>query len=760
MSLCVPPKDGDWTGVRKGFRQISRALEDYSFYGLTASRLLSTNTLGKPSTVSDLTTWIGGTTNRVTVADDGDGTITLSGPQDIHTGASPTWAGATLSGLTASRLVASDASKGLVSSDLIGWVGTGSADRLSVVDDADGTITLDLGANTQTLLDSFNGIFLETIDFTISESGGTVTGSLEQDGTGDLTQRFSDGYSTLDCTPAKTIDLTAYVGTDAVPKEVFVYILQSGKTTLVASNTDWPATEHIKIANLVLKSAATTGTDGGAIANRNWNDHTQGTNSQGHITHIEQRLRQNHAAYESGVALTLKDSTGATMSTTDSSTAIELVTSEGSVYQLHKQTFPATDMYATAADDAHVVNQPTDEGGGYETTVDLVTDVTHYVDGSAAGVAIGSNKFFNLVIWGVQNKSGEVSHIMINLPTGVYNTEADAIADSDGTSVFDIPNAFKGLGFLIARLTFKLIAGPQWTYIAIEDLRGKFPGVSAGIGVSTTDHGLLSGLADDDHTQYLLADGMRALAGAWDLGGYDLTNGGVLFLTEQAAAEADVAGKGQIWVKTATPNTLWFTNDAGTDVQLGVGGVDVKCAVDSAATGDYLGAASSDGILRTGSKLSYTDGGNYVTIDSVLGRKFSAYQATADVQAIATGTYTKLLFPSEAWDVGGEFASSRFTPTSAGYYRASMGVTLLSMADGNYIEAGIYKNTIFNAEIARNAITMGAAQSFAINATRVFYLNGTTDYLECYVFHNYGSNRNTQGNDTYKSTFFDAEREG
>jgi len=48
---------------------------------------------------------------------------------------------------------------------------------------------------------------------------------------------------------------------------------------------------------------------------------------------------------------------------------------------------------------------------------------------------------------------------------------------------------------------------------------------------------------------------------------------GTLSLLEQAEANApDVDGYGQIWVKTATPNELWFTNDAGTDVQLGVGG--------------------------------------------------------------------------------------------------------------------------------------------------------------------------------------------
>jgi hypothetical protein len=45
-----------------------------------------------------------------------------------------------------------------------------------------------------------------------------------------------------------------------------------------------------------------------------------------------------------------------------------------------------------------------------------------------------------------------------------------------------------------------------------------------------------------------------------------------LYIAEQAAASDDVAGYGQIWVQNDTPNTLWFTDDAGNDYQLGVGG--------------------------------------------------------------------------------------------------------------------------------------------------------------------------------------------
>lgn len=59
---------------------------------------------------------------------------------------------------------------------------------------------------------------------------------------------------------------------------------------------------------------------------------------------------------------------------------------------------------------------------------------------------------------------------------------------------------------------------------------------------------------------------------------------GSLFFSEQTSAVASIPGMGQLWVKSgqtsamayipglSTSNTLWFTNDAGTDVQLGVGG--------------------------------------------------------------------------------------------------------------------------------------------------------------------------------------------
>ena len=46
------------------------------------------------------------------------------------------------------------------------------------------------------------------------------------------------------------------------------------------------------------------------------------------------------------------------------------------------------------------------------------------------------------------------------------------------------------------------------------------------------------------------------------------TQEGSISIKEKASAIADTAAYGQIWVKTATPNELYFTTDAGDDIQL------------------------------------------------------------------------------------------------------------------------------------------------------------------------------------------------
>ncbi|MBI2068574.1 MAG: hypothetical protein HYT67_00490 [Candidatus Yanofskybacteria bacterium] len=80
--------------ITKGLRVTGNITND----ALSASRLVFSNGSKVLSSVSTLTGWIAGTSNQITVTDDLDGSVTLSLPQNIHTGASPTFAGLTLTG--------------------------------------------------------------------------------------------------------------------------------------------------------------------------------------------------------------------------------------------------------------------------------------------------------------------------------------------------------------------------------------------------------------------------------------------------------------------------------------------------------------------------------------------------------------------------------------------------------------------------------------------------------------------------------------
>lgn len=66
---------------------------------LTAERLVSTSA-SKALESTDAVSWIGGTSNQISVADDGDGTVTLSTPQDINIGADVEFNSITLAGST------------------------------------------------------------------------------------------------------------------------------------------------------------------------------------------------------------------------------------------------------------------------------------------------------------------------------------------------------------------------------------------------------------------------------------------------------------------------------------------------------------------------------------------------------------------------------------------------------------------------------------------------------------------------------------
>ncbi len=323
-----------------------------------------------------------------------------------------------------------------------------------------------MGTADDTIINFWNGVFRESFDFTVDATGGVITGTLvPTNGHPDMTMIFSDGFTMLDTDPGATIVLTA--GTATVPQSNFVYIPKSTKV-LTVSTSDWPSAEHIKIAQVELLTAAITEGDIGALRNQNWNDHVEDTNLfQGHLSHIGEKLRQFEAQWDSGAA-------GTCTIVDTSPDDVYVSCTSGVIYQLHKQSFPALD--SQTGDNVHIVNHNT-------TPYVEVTNLNTIVNDSA-GVSL-ANRSFSFVLWGVQNKVNEPSHLMINLPTNSYqkNLYDQAISDASNYSVYSIPKKFQGVGFLIARFTYQLESnGTDWTLRDTEDLRGKIPNSTAGGG--------------------------------------------------------------------------------------------------------------------------------------------------------------------------------------------------------------------------------------------------------------------------------------
>ncbi len=70
-----------------------------------------------------------------------------------------------------------------------------------------------------------------------------------------------------------------------------------------------------------------------------------------------------------------------------------------------------------------------------------------------------------------------------------------------------------------------------------------------------------------------------------------LTIEGTMSMKEQANANADVAAYGQLWIKSDTPNSLYFTDDAGNDVPLAAGGINAAGGYTATTSGHWSSSA-------------------------------------------------------------------------------------------------------------------------------------------------------------------------
>lgn len=358
------------------------------------------------------------------------------------------------------------------------------------------------------------GSTLNDVSAVVTSDGVTITLTYQQDPTGDMTLFFSTGTYILDCTPALTVSLTA--GTDISPQINYVYVLESTKA-LTVSTTAWPATEHVPVATVLCQSAATLATDG-AYSVQSWSDNVVGAvDNNGHLGDINYWIRQQQATWISGIATT----------PTVGVATFDIATSAGVALQLHEHTYPAYDTGTGS-----FVLVPNDSVAAYAKVTDPSTLLT-----DSSGVSM-SNSRYNVVLWGVVSETTGDCQLMLNLPTASYNNDADCINDIDNTSVFIIPSAFRGTGFLIARLSMRHVSATNtWSVLQNSDLRGFNPANAAGSGV-----GGISAIVEDITPQ---------LGGNLDLNTFTIKGAGTLW--------SEVTGTTQ----AVAVNTGYILNNAG-----------------------------------------------------------------------------------------------------------------------------------------------------------------------------------------------------
>jgi len=319
------------------------------------------------------------------------------------------------------------------------------------------------------------GSVVETTAVTITEDTGTVSLNLEKSGTGDLTLLYSDGLTSFDCTPIKTITLTA--GTDSAPQKNFIYILKS-TGLLTASTTSFPATEHVPIASTMIQSSASVDADG-AYKLHVWTDHVSLEGENGQMSHINSWIRSRPAAWISGSLLV------PTVTPQGALDNLDIAVTAGVVRQLHPQNTNA--MNTGTGDHVLVINDPTTPYVNY-------ADLNLIIQDAAGTTLRNNNDRYTLVVWCVGNETGSPGHLIVNLPTGKY-TGGGAIQDNNASKDFNktanytIPTDYIGTGFLIARITVKYttVDGGTLEVLNTEDLRGLFPSTSAG-GGSPLEH--------------------------------------------------------------------------------------------------------------------------------------------------------------------------------------------------------------------------------------------------------------------------------
>ena len=330
--------------------------------------------------------------------------------------------------------------------------------------------------------DAFDGMAFTKGDLYVVNSTGLQFEIEATGGGGDMDFLIDGVRSTLDCTTGAGVGGRARValtaGADAnTPATNYIYVTDAAGTATLTASTTLPTGAFAWVAKVVVPDATTWGTSGEYGIQR----YTErfSNDSRGALSHQREKLRALGAVYISGGGQTL------TIATVPSPDTVHVEVGSASVYQLHRQTFPAftTGPYYFGAG-TNIYDQITDLGAGMMEQSD--------------GTAIINNNRYNIILWGAVNYETGDCKIFANPPTGIYTNDASAAADADNTADYTVPDDMRSVAFMICRVCLRYQSSGGGQYSAVGD--GLYSLLGTPVGVRSGGAGASASTEFDEST--------------------------------------------------------------------------------------------------------------------------------------------------------------------------------------------------------------------------------------------------------------------
>jgi hypothetical protein len=150
-----------------------------------------------------------------------------------------------------------------------------------------------------------------------------------------------------------------------------------------------------------------------------------------------------------------------------------------------------------------------------------------------------------------------------------------------------------------------------------------------------------------------------------------------------------------------------------------------------ARTGNIITSADSGTVTGTMLASATVAQSNLATNVAGNGPAFSAYQSSA--QTIPATTWTKISLQTKQFDTNTNFDATtnyRFTPTVAGYY--FMNGCVAPTGTSAALISAIYKNGSEAKQGSANAPPAAISANSIVSG--LIYLNGSTDYVELWIY--------------------------